>query len=31
MMWGEGLSVKLGKLGFKGRMYKWIKEFYLGG
>uniref|UniRef100_A0A8C2HUK7 Uncharacterized protein n=1 Tax=Cyprinus carpio TaxID=7962 RepID=A0A8C2HUK7_CYPCA len=30
MMWREGLLIKLGKLGIKGQMYRWIKEFLLG-
>lgn len=30
MMWREGLLIKLGKLGIKGQMYRWIKDFLLG-
>lgn len=30
MMWREGLLIKLGKLGIKGQMYRWIKDFLVG-
>ena len=30
MMWGEGLLIKLWKLGVKGRMFRWIKDFLFG-
>ena len=30
MMWGKGLLIRLGKLGVKGRIYRWIQDFLLG-
>ena len=30
MMWGEGLLIRLSKLGIKGRMYRWIRDVLFG-
>lgn len=30
MMWGKGLLIRLCKVGIKGRMFRWIKDFLLG-
>lgn len=27
MIWGEGLLIKLSKLGIKGRIYRWVRDF----
>ena len=30
MIWKEGLLINLSKLGIKGQMYRWIKDFFIG-
>lgn len=31
MVWEEGLLIGLCQLGIKGQMYRWIKDFLVGG